>query len=202
LSEVERTLRFCDLNSPGRKEAEKAWWQKIRKGGIKKPQQAVLLSILNENLQEWMALVPEDKIDDFVTELMHCGQSYTEKYLDQPRAKVGLRTRALIWGEMRDEINKRLLTKPAKVMDAGSKSVLDTLPPLSHTAGVQNEIRDLKGLIERLKKVTAPRGAKAALAREFKVTRQAVNQWLSGESNPSADLAIRLQYWKPKLPAK
>jgi transcriptional regulator with XRE-family HTH domain len=82
------------------------------------------------------------------------------------------------------------------------KSLLDTLPPFPHTAGVQDQIRDLNGLIERLKKVTAPRGAKAALAREFKVTRQAVNQWLSGESNPSADLAIRLQYWKPKLPAK
>jgi transcriptional regulator with XRE-family HTH domain len=81
------------------------------------------------------------------------------------------------------------------------KSTLDTLPPLAHTVGV-HEIRDLKGLIERLKKVTAHRGAKSALAREFKVSRQAVNQWLSGESNPSAELAIRLQYWKPKLPEK
>ena len=94
-------------------------------------------------------------------------------------------------------------------VEAGGKSApnISKLPlyivaPLSHTVGVQNEIRDLKGLIARLKKVTAPRGAKAALAREFKVTRQAVNQWLSGESNPSADIAIRLQYWKPKLPEK
>jgi DNA-binding XRE family transcriptional regulator len=82
------------------------------------------------------------------------------------------------------------------------KSMLDTLNPLLHSGGVQNDIRNLKGLIARLKRVTAPRGAKAALAREFKVTRQAVNQWLSGESNPSADIAIRLQYWKPKLPEK
>jgi DNA-binding XRE family transcriptional regulator len=82
------------------------------------------------------------------------------------------------------------------------KSMLDTLNPLLQSGGVQNDIRNLKGLIARLKRVTAPRGAKAALAREFKVTRQAVNQWLSGESNPSADIAIRLQYWKPKLPEK
>ena len=82
------------------------------------------------------------------------------------------------------------------------KPMLDIVNPLLHSGGVQNEIRDLKGLIARLKKVTAPRGVKAALAREFMVTRQAVNRWLSGESAPSADLAIRLQYWKPKLPAK
>jgi transcriptional regulator with XRE-family HTH domain len=96
--------------------------------------------------------------------------------------------------------NVHILVSPLRLKY--SKSMLDNAGPLSHTAGVQNEIRDLKGLIARLKKVTAPRGAKAALAREFKVTRQAVNQWLSGESNPSADIAIRLQYWKPKLPEK
>jgi DNA-binding XRE family transcriptional regulator len=89
-----------------------------------------------------------------------------------------------------------------KLQPTQSKSMLDDAGVISHTVGVQNEIRDLKGLIERLKRVTAPRGAKAALAREFKVSRQAVNQWLSGESNPSADIAIRLQYWKPKLPEK
>ena len=96
----------------------------------------------------------------------------------------------------------KMASKTATGGKTKCKSTLDTLPPLPHTVGVQNEIRDLKGLIERLKKVTAPRGAKAALAREFKVSRQAVNQWLSGENNPSADIAIRLQYWKPKLPAK
>ncbi len=98
--------------------------------------------------------------------------------------------------------NPLLPEEKSETMSISSKSVLDNAELLSHTAGVQNEIRDLKGLIARLKKVTVPRGAKAALAREFKVTRQAVNQWLSGESNPSADIAIRLQYWKPKLPEK
>jgi DNA-binding phage protein len=82
------------------------------------------------------------------------------------------------------------------------QSVLDISAALPHITGVQNKIRNLKDLNARLKKVTAPRGAKAALAREFGVTRQAVDQWLSGESNPSADIAIRLQHWKPKLPAK
>jgi len=90
----------------------------------------------------------------------------------------------------------------ARRQNSFGQSMLDKSKRSPHTAGVQDEICDLKGLIERLKKVTAPRGAKAALAREFKVTRQAVNQWLSGESNPSADIAIRLQYWKPKPPAK
>ena len=96
--------------------------------------------------------------------------------------------------------NVHILVSPLRLKY--SKPMLDTVGSLPHTAGVQNDIRDLNGLIARLKRVTAPRGAKAALAREFHVTRQAVNQWLSRESNPSADIAIRLQYWKPKLPEK
>jgi hypothetical protein len=104
--------------------------------------------------------------------------------------------------EQSEEAGKRAATQSDIGDKIFSKEPLDILTAPPHIGGVQNEIRDLKGLIERLKKVTAPRGAKAALAREFKVSRQAVNQWLSGESNPSADLAIRLQYWKPKLPAK
>lgn len=79
---------------------------------------------------------------------------------------------------------------------------LDTPKPLPYIVGVQNNIRNLKDLIARLKRVTAPRGAKAAIARDFHVTRQAVDQWLSGESNPSADIAIRLQHWNPKPPEK
>lgn len=82
-----------------------------------------------------------------------------------------------------------------------SKDFLDKSRARTDYSRVQNEFRNLKELVAHLRRTTEPRGAKAALAREFGVTRQAVNQWLSGESAPSADIAIRLQHWRPK-PAK
>ena len=45
-----------------------------------------------------------------------------------------------------------------------------------------------------LSETTVP-GAKAAIARRFKVTTQAVSQWLSGKTMPSADTALRLRDW-------
>jgi len=91
---------------------------------------------------------------------------------------------------------------PRKTPRTKSKEPLDTPKLRPYIVGVKNNIRSLKDLVAHLRKVTAPRGSKAALAREFHVTRQAVNQWLSGESAPSADIAIRLQHWKPKPPEK
>jgi transcriptional regulator with XRE-family HTH domain len=42
---------------------------------------------------------------------------------------------------------------------------------------------------------TATPGAKASVARRFKVTTQAVSQWLSGKTMPSADTALQLRTW-------
>jgi len=38
-------------------------------------------------------------------------------------------------------------------------------------------------------------GAKSALAREFHVTPASVSEWLSGESSPTAETALRLLHW-------
>jgi len=55
--------------------------------------------------------------------------------------------------------------------------------------------RPLQNLISRLKRLTKTRGAKAELAREFGVSNQAVDRWLSGKSAPSARLALALNEW-------
>jgi transcriptional regulator with XRE-family HTH domain len=82
-----------------------------------------------------------------------------------------------------------------------TQELLDISKPPPQSADVQN-IRTYGELLDRLRKITKPRGAKSELARAFKVSRQAVDQWLSGDSKPSAEIAIRLLHWKPKLPAK
>lgn len=82
------------------------------------------------------------------------------------------------------------------------KELLDTLFPNEDKGDVQNKFRTFGELLDHLRKITEPHGAKAALAKDFKVTRQAVDQWLSGDAKPSAELCIQLQWWKPPQPAK
>lgn len=57
-------------------------------------------------------------------------------------------------------------------------------------------------LRKRLALLTRPRGARAALARLFRVSPQAVNQWLSGDSNPTAETTLRLLQWVEQEEAK
>jgi len=65
----------------------------------------------------------------------------------------------------------------------------DILPAMSSGSG------HWEALGKRLSAVTSARGAKAQLARELKVTRQAVDNWLSNKSAPSAELTLRLLHW-------
>lgn len=69
------------------------------------------------------------------------------------------------------------------------------------TSGVQI-IHTYGQLLSRLREITKPRGVKSQIARKFNVSRQAVDKWLSGESKPSAEIAIELQHWKPEQPKK
>jgi transcriptional regulator with XRE-family HTH domain len=57
-------------------------------------------------------------------------------------------------------------------------------------------------LKSRLKDATRATGSKSALAREFGVTRQAVSQWLSGETAPTAEATLRLLDWVERKEAQ
>jgi len=57
------------------------------------------------------------------------------------------------------------------------------------------KIVSLSDLIAKLREKTKMRGQKAALARELKITRQAVDQWLSGNSKPTAETTLKLLHW-------
>jgi len=89
----------------------------------------------------------------------------------------------------------------AAVLPTKTQLAVDNKSSHDKTPGVQ-VFRNYGQLLNRLREITKPRGAKAALARQFNVSRQAVDKWLSGESKPSADIAIELQHWKPDQPKK
>ncbi len=68
--------------------------------------------------------------------------------------------------------------------------------------GMSSETGYWKALVKDIGALTAAQGAKANLARKFKVTRQAVNKWLSGKGAPSAELTLRLFHWAEQAKAQ
>lgn len=57
-------------------------------------------------------------------------------------------------------------------------------------------------LRERLRKQTASRGSKTALAKILGVPRQSVNNWLSGRKEPGGETTLRLLHWVEQEEAK
>ena len=86
-----------------------------------------------------------------------------------------------------------------EIKQSAGQELLDSGKSLPQSADVQNKFRTFGELLDHLRKITKPHGAKAELARRFKVSRQAVDQWLRGEAKPSAEIAIELQHWMPRL---
>ena len=75
------------------------------------------------------------------------------------------------------------------------KGSLDKENPIVYDAGVKAKIRSLPDLVKRLRDLTKLRGKKAALARDLQVSRQAVDQWLSEKTAPTAETALKLLAW-------
>jgi len=73
-----------------------------------------------------------------------------------------------------------------------TQPMLDNVSSLNDTAFVKAKIRSLSDLLVAVRKKVSERGQKSALARDLKVSRQAVDQWLSGDAKPSAELTFRL----------
>jgi DNA-binding phage protein len=66
--------------------------------------------------------------------------------------------------------------------------------PIDYNTVLSSPSRWQKLLVRVRRLVDAP-GAKAGLARELGVTRQAVNKWLTEEGAPSAEITLRLLEW-------
>jgi transcriptional regulator with XRE-family HTH domain len=79
---------------------------------------------------------------------------------------------------------------------------LDKPPAIADDSVVKNEIRSLPELLIELRNLTKVRGSKVALANEMKVKRQAVDQWLSGATKPTAEMTFKLISWVEKQPKR
>lgn len=77
---------------------------------------------------------------------------------------------------------------------SGAEETLDKGGPPNDAALVTG-ITSLADLIKELRQLTKARGMKSQLAKECNVSRQAVNQWLAGDSKPSAEAVFAALKW-------
>jgi len=69
--------------------------------------------------------------------------------------------------------------------------LLDTTSSASDKDDMQS-VTSLPGLRKKLKELAGKLGSNAALARKLDVSRQAVDQWLKGDTKPSAEVLIKV----------
>ena len=158
-----------------------------------------LRDIVADNIARWLDEIPDESLDAFVGEVRKLGQKALggfkkdrwERVLHRRRNRRIVRLHKDKWAAEAQEAATARLKKREKECKEG----LDTQPGIRHNTGVQTRIRSLRELVHRLKQITSAPGAKAALARKFGVTRQAVGQWLSGTSNPTAEATLQLLNW-------
>lgn len=186
LSEVTESLRFQDLNSPAHKEQEKLWFKDRKNKTPFRASRSILLSVLKDNLVEWLAAIPEDKTEELATEIIHVGQRFADEFSEKSDVKIAVRTRALIWGEMREEIRKRLLPKTQNDFYLTHTSNSDLLPEVK---------AQLPTLRERLNRATKESGKMSALADYLKVPLASVSRWLSGKREPGGEITLKLLHW-------
>lgn len=117
--------------------------------------------------------------------------------------------------EYKEEIKKFTLLSPPPSQSISRQQInnlkvgfckdnLDTLALPANLASMKSEVPTWPELKEDIKKMTAERGAKKALADEIKVSRQVLGNWLSDDAQgaPNADLTLellkRVKQWKRK----
>jgi transcriptional regulator with XRE-family HTH domain len=105
-----------------------------------------------------------------------------------------IRQRYLI--EWQAEMETKQFGRALAVNSLDSQGTLDTVHNLFNKPSMARPTEsrwDL--LLSRLRVTTQPFGAKARLAQQVGVKKQAVSQWLSGETRPTAETVLRLVEW-------
>jgi transcriptional regulator with XRE-family HTH domain len=126
--------------------------------------------------------------DDYMHSHIESIQEYEQMLKIFPVARGHLLSSPIITVILEDGEGKPTVDKPKGTAKVEPVATLMTTP--------------LRSLIGRIRMLTRAHGAKAALAKKFGVTRQAVDRWIAGKSAPSAELALQLYEWARKAEAE
>ena len=144
---------------------------------------------LGRDTQWWIERVPDAWLNDFVNRLAWFAEDLLVNYpadtsavIDKRRGSI-MALQANSWRKMLEEVGKQMISLTSQSSDT------------SVASGMKKQFSSWPELKETLISMTQERGGKAALARRFNVTPQAVSEWMRGISMPSADTTIRLLSW-------
>ncbi len=143
--------------------------------------------------------LPDSHLEEWINEVYNRGNNLTDSYVADPDPVFKRRLDEMEHARAQIEANKSSLATAAQSQEENlSQALLDNKKIASNTCGVKTEDQAILSLPALLKAVRArvkERGQKTALANHLKVSRQAVDQWLSGDAKPSADLTFALLNW-------
>jgi transcriptional regulator with XRE-family HTH domain len=145
--------------------------------------------LFSEAYDAFLAKLVESELVD-LARINHCEVAD----LDKHRRSIGTRWPVGVQAPIRT-MKESEWPKSASERFSKSKDMLDILRRVSDDEAVKAKPHSLPALISKLGELTSLRGQKAALARELKVSRQAVDQWLSGSSKPTAETTLKLLNW-------
>lgn len=91
------------------------------------------------------------------------------------------------WGEY-----QRALNQASQDFIAGEKQSLTSKSNIRNYSSVK---LTLKGLMDKVRKLTEPAGMKSKLATDLKVPPSRVSEWLSGKHDPSGEVTLQLLQW-------
>ena len=151
-------------------------------------------AIVNSRVvKQWFRDVPDGLVGELEKAISKAWSDITANCpREDPRRVL---QRRLWYEQFVETFEARAADAKASAGQNQSKESLDIWPGVSDNPPVSRKIRSLQELIGALRARTKLRGQKAALARSLEVTRQAVDQWLSGNAKPSAEITFKLLQW-------
>jgi transcriptional regulator with XRE-family HTH domain len=152
------------------------------------PVNETLSVLFNRSISTCFRLLPSQLAASLFQELANTTRSFADRHKEELSS-----------------YSNELAPKPSEETAGRIKkeqAMLDTVSERLDDSQVQNRFKTLPELLEVLRKLTSERGVKASLGRELNVSRQAVDQWLSGQSKPSADSVLLLLDWIERISLK
>jgi transcriptional regulator with XRE-family HTH domain len=147
-------------------------------------------------LRRWLAYLPDSRLNDFLDALKRAGAALLEANLkSEGLTEEGRRSEAM---QRIAQVRKLQLEHEAAIIKGGTgKDILDYKSGSVNVPGMRLDVPSWAQLKKTIARLTAERGAKAALAEELGVSRQVLNNWLStdDQGRPDAELTLRLLQW-------
>jgi transcriptional regulator with XRE-family HTH domain len=134
----------------------------------------------------------------FFEVMVLCGDLYRKYRQDPLSLERRIGTDSVFIPERLQDLSGGVIVRvPAFALGSGKEAqkILELESRKHNLRQMLDQVSNWAELRKLLLSETATPGAKTSLARHFKVTTQAVSQWLSGKTKPSADTALRLRDW-------